>query len=853
MEKELGDFDMSIKPEPIFVKRISRGREGQRKLLFLRNTKDEPFTLTIQEVDKPTWLELSGVYQGAVLEFAPSERKKIIVTVNGKHPLFPNQSPYQGVVTIFGEGDEKVELPLIIEKIEETVKPFLGVFALDFGTTNSCFSYKHKLPTASEKEAYKRAVASDEMPSVIFFSDVSNRLNPDYFVGVRGKYQVKEQSSRVYSYFLSIKRLLGEDASFIVVDEHGAQQRWHVEDIAAFIIKEFIRKAEEELGQKITSVVATYPTLFSLDRKEAIKRAFQNALRMLGVKVGEKSVIMDLDETSSAAFNYIYNNMLLDFKRVMGLKERTEQLLVFDFGGGTIDICLVDATITRDGRIRIETDLKGLSGEAFYGGDNVTLEVFKILKKRIALKIAQEHEHLIEEPVKEEEEEEGIFKVGVKKKEEEKGGLGDIFKEMLTEEEEKEEKVLTLEGEGLEDILNKQEEETWKAAIQTLLDYSDVIEKTIETREPLLHHVVEKEKAEGEFVGEDQSKRIAEQIDKAIETLVPTRWAVYESDDPEMELTARMLFYDLWHEADNLKIRLSSSGREEINVQGELKKIAKYTEKFGLIDPVKFTEVVVRYEEMERHIEEPITKALKKAYALYKNQREKVTADKGVIVVGEEKGEKKVLKVILCGNSSNLPIVQKKVREVFKELPSENFIINKAELKKAVALGACEEYMLRSAFGEEGAISYSSRGFLERIPFSIGLLDKNLELLDPRRFPHGFYTIFERGTAVRSQNTVSEKDVFLIKPDMSDTILPIYADYHDGDEPRFLGYIDFSQPADRLPNYEPDEKAKEMMFIRFELLPTREVQAVNLKTGEIFAFIPHKEEWGKEYPFSGYH
>ncbi|MCX7703889.1 MAG: Hsp70 family protein [Planctomycetota bacterium] len=848
---------MSIKSDPIFVKTIARGKEGQRKLIYLKNTKDESISLTIKDVEKPTWLELSGIYQGVVLDFTPGEKKKVIVTVNGKHPLFPRQSPLQSVVTIFCENDIKVEIPLIIEKIEEEVKPFLGVFALDFGTTNSCYSYKHKLPTASEKEAYKRAVASDEMPSVIFFTDVSNRMNPEFFVGVRGKYQIKEQSSKVYSYFLSLKRLLGEDISFIVVDEHGAQQRWHIEEIASFIIKEFIRKAEEELGQKIFRVVATYPTLFSIDRKEAIKRSIQNALRMLGVKVDEKSVVMDLDETSSAAFNYIYNNMLMDFGKVMGLKERSEQLLVFDFGGGTIDICLVDAKITRNGKIKIETQLKGLSGEAYYAGDNVTLEIFKILKKRLALKIAQEHKNLLSKPEEEEkEEEDDIFSViGTKKKKGEKeSGIGDIFKEMLTEKEEKaEEKKVVLTGEGLEDVLNKTEEETWKSAVKTLLDYSSVVEKTIATTKSFLDLVIEKEKADGAFVGQDQSKRIAEQIEKAIETLVPTKWAVYESEDPEMELTARMLFYDIWHEAENLKIRLSTSGREAVNLQGELKKVAKYTEKFGLVDPVKFTEITVRVDEMERHIEEPIVKALKKAYALYKNQREKVTADKGVIVVGEEKGEKKLLKVILCGNSSNLPIVQRKAREVFKELPPENFIINKAELKKGTALGACEEYMLRSAFGEEGAISYSSKGFLERIPYSIGLLDKNLELLDPRRFPRGFYTIFERGTAVKSQNIVSEKDVFLIKPDMSDTVLPVYADYHDGDEPHFVGYLDFSQPVDKLPNYQPDEESKKMTRIRFEILETREVQAVNLKTGEIFAFIPNKETWGKEFPFSGYH
>jgi len=850
---------MDIKSDPIFVKTIARGKEGQRKLLFLRNTKNEPLTFTVKDVDKPTWLEISGIYQGVVLDFTPGERKKVIVTVNGKHPLFPRQSPLQSVVTIVGEGDAKIEIPLIIEKIEEEVKPFLGVFALDFGTTNSCYAYKHKLPTASEKDAYKRSLASDEMPSVIFFTDVSNRLNPAYLVGVRGKYQIKEQSSKVYSYFLSIKRLLGEDVSFIVVDEHGAQQKWHVEDIAAFIIKEFIRKAEEELDQKITRVVATYPTLFSIDRKEAIKRAVQNALRMLGVKVDEKSVIIDLDETSAAAFNYIYNNMLMDFGKVMGLKERSEQLLVFDFGGGTIDICLVDARITRNGKIKIETQLKGLSGEAYYAGDNVTLEIFKILKKRIAIKIAQEHKHLIEKvEEKEEEKEEDIFSMlsakSSKKKGDKEGGIGDIFKEMLTQKEEKaEEKKLVLTGEGLEDILNKTEEETWKSAVKTVLDYSEVIEKTIATKKSLLELVIEKEKAEGAFVGQDQSKRIAEQVDKAIETLVPTRWAVYESEDPEMELTSRMVFYDIWHEADNLKIRLSSSGREAVNVQGELKKVAKYTEKFGLVDPVKFTEISVRLDEMERHIEDAIVKVLKKAYNLYKNQREKVTADKGVIIVSEEKGEKKLLKVILCGNSSNLPIVMRKAREVFKELPPENFIINKAELKKGTALGACEEYFLRSAFGEEGAISYSSKGFLERIPYSIGLLDKNLELIDPRRFPRGFYTIFERGSSIKSQVTVSEKDVLLIKPDMSDTILPVYADYHDGDEPHFVGYLDFSQPVDRLPDYKPDEECSKMTRIRFELSETRDIQAVNLKTGEIVAFVPNKEAWGKEFPFSGYH
>ena len=86
---------------------------------------------------------------------------------------------------------------------------------------------------------------------------------------------------------------------------------------------------------------------------------------------------------------------MLDEFRKFQVEKRECQLLSYDFGGGTIDISLVDVKIHKSptsGRISIDTELKGLSGEANYGGDNVTLEVFKMIKKRLAIKVAEARE-----------------------------------------------------------------------------------------------------------------------------------------------------------------------------------------------------------------------------------------------------------------------------------------------------------------------------------------------------------------------------------------------------------------------------------------------------------------------------
>jgi len=855
---------MAIIPDPIFFRKLKRNSGGKRKIINFANTESESVKLTISDIEKPEWLELEGIYRGSTLEIGPKKKKPVIVDVNTTHKYFPKEATHDGVVLIEFEEGEKLEISVIVQEIIEESLMFRGVFAVDFGTTNSCFAYKGKIgKSGSIEDALKRADSSPEVPSLVFFRDVSNRENPGYVIGNDARYDIKEYSGQTYSYFMSIKRLLGDDKSFIVLDQHSGtrrehRQKWHVEDIAAFIIRDIIRRAEEQVGEKITQVVATYPTLFSQDRKMAVKRAFERALKSLGVEVDEDSVKMHLDETSAAAFNYIYGTFLEEFKRFATLKKEC-QLLVYDFGGGTVDISLVDVSISRDekGKLHIDTELKGLSGESYYGGDNVTLEMFKILKNRMVLAGAHALEGLLpkEEGEAEEEEEKAddIWGAPAKGKAQEEEEEFDVWGAPSKESKEAEEDAVEEEDPSVADIINMIEEDVWKNAIATILKEEAIINRLIKSGISIGDAVVAQEEADGTFIANDQSRRRAKLLEDAIDVFLPTKYGLYEDDDPMKAELARKLFYDIWHEADMLKIRLSMSKTGNEKVSGVLKKVAKYMN----VDPIVFNEIELSIEDLDNHIEPLIEETVKKAHELFKSVHSQASG--GLMVSkGAASSDGPELRIILCGNSSNLPIVRRKMLEEFK-INENELVINRKELKTGTAVGACEEFMLRRDFGESGLISYTSKGFLDRLPYTVGLFNRELVL---QGYEKGFCPVFPRDAEVGADKVLDEANFSLIHPGMSE--LPIYADYHDGALPHYIGWFDFSNPSGMLEEFEPDPEAKDKNSsedqegkaykIRIDLIENRQLRAVDMGTGEYYSLISSKESWKPEaFPFSGYH
>ena len=235
------------------------------------------------------------------------------------------------------------------------------ILQIDFGTTNSCCAYIdendfNKLKPIPLEDRTTDDSGNPTIPDpTIMPSSIIYRVEPengrDYDVG--SKADTARMDSRDGPYYISsVKRWLG----------YG----WHRQfpnnkdfqpvDVVSHILKHIINKAENYLEQhnlpsKITRCVVTHPTKFNQQQQDALRQAFGN--------IGITDLIL-IDEASAASIGIIikYENLPEDYR-----------LLVYDFGGGTIDIVLSQVTKKGDD-ITIEPIAR--DGDPKYGGDDVT-------------------------------------------------------------------------------------------------------------------------------------------------------------------------------------------------------------------------------------------------------------------------------------------------------------------------------------------------------------------------------------------------------------------------------------------------------------------------------------------------
>lgn len=835
---------MGFSPEPVFFASVKRNSGAKRRLIRITSSENRDVEVVVKDVEKPEWVDIEGVFPGEKLRFERNKPPSFIVNLNTTHKFFPKKPVQDEAVKVTLETDETFSVLITIAEVKDIVEQFRGVFALDFGTTNSCYAFRGG--TAKASKALQQAKCSPEIPSVIYFHDVSDPVQPNCSIGVDAVHEVHENASRFYSYVLSSKRMLGQDRTLMMMDKLGGakpghRQEWHIEEIVSFVVRQLITRAEEELDQRIGHVVATYPPMFTRSRKDSLHRALVKALGLGGAEAKDENVVLHLDEANAATFHYIYRVLLDEFRR-FNVKEKSVDLLTYDFGGGTVDISLVGVKISRtpDQKIVIETELKGLTGDAQLGGDNITLELFRIVKWRVAAAIARERKKAIDEKRRQEEDAaKPKNKKNIWEDEEEgdkgAGAFGRKKAEPKAAEAKAPEPVLDPE---LALIVNRENPAAYEAAVATVEAELQTLEDAISSGKAIAAAVAAREKVR------HQVEARAKKLEAAIEMLVPTRFATYQDVDPHKEELARKLFHEIWQAADPLKIRLSGaeSDAAPCRLEGDLAKIARYAG----VDALALSELSVKLQELDARIDAKMTESVKMARDLHHGAQGSTSGD--VAVAAQVTDEN--LRVLLYGNSSNLPIVKRKFQEFFK-IPPQNLVHGGAELKTAVAAGACDEYELRKFLS--GLITYKPSGFLDRLPYSVGLFHRELSLIGWER---GFWPLFPRGSAHGSTKDVDEKSNFLIHPDLQE--LPIYADHLDGAPPRTIGFIDFRKPLDRptdpasfsAPRENPDAKVP----LRLELLPSRELIATNLNTGQSFGMVLEKVPWvTEENPFSGVH
>ena len=204
-----------------------------------------------------------------------------------------------------------------------------AVIGIDLGTTNSCVATIE----GGKAVVIPNSEGSRTTPSVVAFTKEGERL-----VGVTAKRQAVTNSERT---IISVKREMGTDwVQEIDGDNYSPQE------ISAFVLQKLKSDAEEYLGTEVKQAVVTCPAYFS----DAQRKATKDAGRIAGLEV-----LRIINEPPAAALAYGVD------------KEEDQTVLVYDLGGGTFDVSILEIYQV-DGQPQIE--VKATSGDNRLGGDD---------------------------------------------------------------------------------------------------------------------------------------------------------------------------------------------------------------------------------------------------------------------------------------------------------------------------------------------------------------------------------------------------------------------------------------------------------------------------------------------------
>ncbi len=237
------------------------------------------------------------------------------------------------------------------------------ILGIDLGTTNSAMAVMR----GGEPQILENAEGARTTPSVVAASKTGERL-----VGLIARRQaVTNPKNTVYQ----IKRFIGHnfEEDFVQKDKAAVPYEmrkaanggievqmgdaWYrPEEISAMILGKLKADAEKRLGEPITEAVITVPAYFNDSQRQATK----DAGKIAGLEV--KRII---NEPTAAALAYGFN------------KKKDEKVVVFDFGGGTFDISVLEVTMGTEGEGSIE--VRSTDGDAHLGGKDIDQKIIDFL------------------------------------------------------------------------------------------------------------------------------------------------------------------------------------------------------------------------------------------------------------------------------------------------------------------------------------------------------------------------------------------------------------------------------------------------------------------------------------------
>ncbi len=232
------------------------------------------------------------------------------------------------------------------------------VIGIDLGTTNSCVA----IMETGDPTVLANAEGTRTTPSVVAFTDSGERLvgqiarrqaitNPENtifavkrLIGRRSDDPMVQKASKVLPY-----KVVRNENGDAWVEIRGKQ--YSPAEISAFILQKMKQTAEDYLGEKVTEAVITVPAYFNDSQRQATK----DAGRIAGL-----NVLRIINEPTAASLAY-------------GLdKKKDEKIAVFDLGGGTFDISILELG---DGVFEV----KATNGDTFLGGEDFDQRIIDYL------------------------------------------------------------------------------------------------------------------------------------------------------------------------------------------------------------------------------------------------------------------------------------------------------------------------------------------------------------------------------------------------------------------------------------------------------------------------------------------
>ena len=204
-----------------------------------------------------------------------------------------------------------------------------AVIGIDLGTTNSCVATLE----GGKATVIPNSEGSRTTPSVVAFTKDGDRL-----VGITAKRQAVTNPERT---IMSVKREMGTDWKQKIGDDEFTPQ-----EISAYVLQKLKADAEAYLGQEVTQAVITCPAYFS----DAQRKATRDAGRIAGLEV-----LRIINEPTAAALAYGVD------------KDDDQTILVYDLGGGTFDVSILEIYLVED---QPQIEVKATSGDNRLGGDD---------------------------------------------------------------------------------------------------------------------------------------------------------------------------------------------------------------------------------------------------------------------------------------------------------------------------------------------------------------------------------------------------------------------------------------------------------------------------------------------------